>query len=124
LEKQAQRLANALFDAADEEKAQDIVLLDVSELTIICDYFLICTGASLTHVKAIAEGVLERLEEQGVTPLSLEMPRDARWIVLDYGSVVVHVFTAEARAFYDLEELWSKAKLVRPSLEPQGADIS
>lgn len=123
MEGKASELANALFEAADDEKAQDIVLLHVGELTIICDHFLNCAGASLTHVKAIAEGILERLKEQGVVPLHQQFPRDAKWVALDYGSVVVHVFTREARAFYDLEGLWSKATVVRRSLEPEGAEL-
>ena len=120
---QVSELADLLFQAADDEKADDIVLLDVADLTIICDYFLICTGKSLTHVKAIADGILENMEERGVVPLNVHAPRDARWIAMDYGGVVVHVFTAEARAFYDLERLWHKATVARREVEsaPQEA---
>lgn len=99
-------------EAADKRKALGLTVLDVRGQTIVCDYFLVCHGRSLTHVEAIAEGVEELLEEHGLRPLRRSQPADAKWIVLDYGDVVAHVFTPEARGYYDLEGLWSQAEVV------------
>lgn len=107
--------AKALFQAADEEKAVQILLLDLRPLTVLCDYFLICHGNSITHVEAIGEGIVQKMKEQGVRPLSVEQPRDPKWVVLDYGDVVVHIFTEAARRFYNLEGLWGEAAVVHSS---------
>lgn len=117
--------AGALFRAAEEEKAVEPLLLDLRSLTVMCDYFLICHGNSITHVEAIAEGIVERMEEEpGVRPLSVERPRDAKWIVLDYGDVVVHIFTEAARRFYNLEGLWGEAQVVQiPDVGCQMSDV-
>ncbi len=108
----AYRRVQLLATAADKRKALDITVLDVHGQTIICDYFLLCHGRSLTHVDAIAEGIEEYLEERGIRPLRRNQPADAKWIVLDYGDVVAHIFTAEARGYYDLEGLWAHAQIV------------
>jgi ribosome-associated protein len=84
------------------------VTLDMRELTVITDYFLICHGTSNVHIRAIADRVMERLEAQRLRP-KVEGYREAEWILLDYGDVVVHIFAEEAREFYSLERLWSDA---------------
>jgi len=101
--------ARWVCEAADKRKALDIAALDVGRLTVLCDYFVICHGRSLTHVESVAEGIEEYLEERGVLPQRRVFPPDAKWVVLDYGDVVAHVFTAEARAYYNLEGLWAQA---------------
>jgi len=106
-------LADLIYHVCDDIKGQDVVVLDVRPLTIVCDYFVIAHGLSLTHVQAIAEEIEDKLEEQGHRLQHRDRERDARWVVLDYGSVVVHVFSEEARGFYRLEDLWAKAPLVR-----------
>ena len=113
------RLADLIFHVCDETKGQDVVVLDVRLLTIVCDYFVIVHGLSLTHVQAIAEEIEDKLGEQGHTPHHKDREQDARWVVLDYGSVVVHVFSEEARAFYRLEDLWAKAPIVRRQEAPE-----
>lgn len=108
----ASERARWVCEAADKRKALGLMALDVRSLTIICDYFIICHGRSLIHVDAIAEGIEEAMEERGIRPLASNRLPDAKWVVLDYGDVVVHVFTEEARSHYDLEGLWSQAKQV------------
>ncbi len=92
-----------------ERKAYDLVVLEVGALTSVADYFLLCTGRSDTQVQAIAQRIEEGLRAEGARPLSVEGYRNAHWVVLDYGDVLVHVFYEPVRAFYDLERLWSRA---------------
>jgi ribosome-associated protein len=99
--------------AAATKKAEDIVVLDVSRLLVITDYFLICSGNSERQVRAIVEEVERRLAEtHGVKPVRREGERESHWIVLDYIDFVVHVFSREQREYYDLERLWSDAPVI------------
>lgn len=95
---------------AREKKALDIVLLDLRPLTIVCDYFVICSALNRQHVKAVAEGIEERLKVAGRRPDHIEGLTGLGWVLMDYGDVVVHVFLPEERAFYDLERLWADAE--------------
>lgn len=95
--------------ALDEKKGLDIRLLEVTEVTTLAEYFLICTGTSNTHVKTLCDAAEAALDEAGEPLLSREGHRGGTWVLLDFGSVVVHVFTNEARSFYDLERLWNDA---------------
>ncbi|WP_418790717.1 ribosome silencing factor [Phosphitispora sp. TUW77] len=98
--------------AVKDKKAKDIVLLDIEEISVVCDYFLICTGLSSTQVKAIAENIEQKLKEQGITKLRMEGYKDAHWVLIDFGAVVVHIFQENDREFYNLERLWGDAKAV------------
>jgi ribosome-associated protein len=93
-----------------DKKAKDVVLLELSGLTDIADYFLLADGTSERHVKTISDAVEEGLKEQGVRPISVEGYDKGRWIIMDYGDTVVHVFLEELRELYDLESLWIEAK--------------
>jgi len=95
-----------------ERKAYDLLLLDVRELTSLADYFLIGTGRSDRQVQAIAQGIDENLAAVGLRPTAVEGFAGGRWILLDYGDVVVHVFLDSVRVFYDLERLWMRASRV------------
>lgn len=95
--------------ALDEKKGLDIRLLEVTEVTTLAEYFLICTGTSNTHVKTLCDAAEAALDEAGEPLNSREGHRGGTWVLLDFGSVVVHVFTNEARSFYDLERLWNDA---------------
>ena len=107
-----EKVALLSAEAAEDKKARDVVVLDIQDISVICDYFVICSGLSSTQVKAIAENVEEKLQEQGIMKLRIEGFRDARWILLDFGSVVVHVFQERDREFYNLEHLWGDARVV------------
>ena len=102
-------LALALARALDARKAQDIRVLKVEDLTTVTDYFVIATGTSTTHVGALADEAEFVLSRQDVRPLRTEGHDGKRWVLLDYGSVIVHVFTKEAHDYYDLEHLWADA---------------
>ena len=95
----------------DNKKATDIKSLEITELTSVADYFVIATGTSGTHIRALADEVQDSLTKQGVEPKSVE-GKSTGWILLDYGTVVVHVFTPDQRELYSLEHLWGDAKEV------------
>lgn len=99
--------------AAADKKAQDIVLLRLSAITSFTDYFLICSGNSARQVQAIADEVQAQLKKQGVRPLNVEGYNSAEWVLIDYGPLVVHIFSENARRFYDLERLWRDAEKVK-----------
>jgi len=95
--------------AAADKKALDLVVLDMRKASSITDYFLICSGGSNRQIQAIADAIDEQLGKRGVTSLGVEGYQEARWILMDYGDVIVHVFSLETREFYDLERLWAHA---------------
>jgi ribosome-associated protein len=99
-------------EAALGRKAADLVVLDVGSVSSIADYFLICSGRSDTQVQAIADAVDEAARAHGDRPLAIEGREHGQWVLIDYGDVIVHVFYAPVRAFYDLERLWSRATRV------------
>ena len=90
-------------------KALDIKVLETGHLTTLADYFVLCTATSTTQVKALADTCEKMLKDQGEMPHHVEGHRDGGWILLDFSSVVIHVFMEESRKFYDLERLWSDA---------------
>jgi len=98
------------IEAALDKKAQDAVVIELGEICSFTDYFLICTGTSTRHNQTIAEHIEETLKKQGVRPLHIEGQTDGEWILLDYVDFVVHIFSARAREFYDLERLWRAGK--------------
>lgn len=100
-------------EAAEDKKARDVVILDISGISVICDYFVICSGLSSTQVRAIAENVEEKLAERGTKKLRIEGLKDGHWVLLDFGAVVVHVFQDHDRQFYNLEHLWGDARVVQ-----------
>jgi len=99
--------------ALDSKKGAEIKVMEVTELTSLADYFVICSGSSTTQINALCDIVEEKLEtEGGEKPLRREGHRGGTWVLLDYGCVVVHVFNNEAREFYSLERLWNDGKSV------------
>jgi ribosome-associated protein len=102
-------LARFAADAAEDKKAKEVVVLDIRGLSVIADYFVICSGNSNKQVQAIANAILDRLAEKQVPLRGMEGYDDGRWILLDFGDVVVHVFRQEEREFYNLERLWGDA---------------
>ena len=94
---------------AEEKKGRDIVSLSLSGLTLICDYFLIVTAANTRQAQSICDQIEQGMKEDGLQPLHIEGYRE-NWILIDLGSVVVHIFLEEEREFYDLERLWGEAE--------------
>ncbi len=108
----AKEVAIAVTKALDEKKGLNIKLLKIDQVSSLADYFLICTGTSNTHVKTLCDYAEYTLEQLGEPMLGREGHRGNTWELLDYGSLVVHVFTEEAREFYSLERLWADAEQV------------
>ena len=97
---------------ASDKKGSDIVLLRTAELTTMADYFVIASGRSERQVQALSQAIVDELRDDGVRPLGVEGLSSARWVLLDYGGVIVHVFSPEEREYYGLERLWSGAAQV------------
>jgi ribosome-associated protein len=107
------------------KKAEDIKAIDIGGISIIADYFLLASGGSSTQVRALAEELEFKLSQEGVEPLRVEGAQSATWIILDYGSVIIHVFHRETRNFYNLEHLWADGKFIDfPELSNGGAETS
>lgn len=98
--------------ALDSKKAQNIKVLQTEEVTILADYFIICTASSTTQIKTLSDEVGHVLEEKGEPPLRTEGYRAGGWVLIDFGAIVVHIFLKEAREFYNLERLWNDAAIV------------
>jgi len=117
----AQERVRILAEAALELKAQKPVALNVRELTSFADAFLILTGTSNRHVRSIADAVIQASKKSGQKPLGVEGEDEGRWVLIDLGDVVVHIFLGETREYYDLDRLWEDA----PSIElPSGGDAA
>ncbi len=106
-------LVKLMAEACEDEKAIDVTVLNVHELTVLVDYFVIASGRSIIQVKSIVEHVEEVLEENGVVPLRRAGHAEGKWVVLDYGSIMLHVFRQEEREYYDLENLWGDAQVMQ-----------
>lgn len=111
-ERSALDLARRIVELAEDKKAADIVLLDLSGLTSLADAFVICSGGSERQLDAIADGIIGGLRDEKIKPFGREGTAASHWILVDYGSVIVHVFTPPERDFYQLERHWSEARTV------------
>ena len=98
--------------AISSKKGLDIQVIEISDISVLADYMVIATGTSSTHVKALADEVEYKLDEAGISVSHIEGYRSNSWILLDYGSVIVHIFQKESRDYYNLERLWGDAQKV------------
>jgi ribosome-associated protein len=105
-------LARRIVELAEDKKAADIVLLDLAGLTTMADYFVICSGGSERQLEAIASGVIGSLRDEKTRPIGREGTAASHWVLVDFGSVVVHIFTPPEREYYGLEKLWSEARTI------------
>ncbi len=105
-------LAKLCVQVCDDTKAKDILLFDVREKTIVADYYIVCSGTSMPHIRAIAEHIRKAMAEKGLQPRGLDGQPESRWMVLDYGLILVHILEPEMRNFYALEELWDEARII------------
>ena len=111
-------IAAVAAKALEEKKAKDVKVLKTAEQTVLADYFVICNGSSTPHIKALVDEVDKELSRAGEPPIRREGLRSDIWVLMDFGSVIVHVFTDDARKFYNLERLWSDSELIDPSTLP------
>jgi ribosome-associated protein len=109
---QTNELAHAVVDVVANKKAANILMLDMRQLTLLADYYVLCDGTSKRQMDAITEGLLETLKKAGTHTAVVEGTPESGWMLIDFGSVIVHVFSSEKRAYYQLEELWKEAPVV------------
>jgi ribosome-associated protein len=98
------------IEAALDKKAQDAIVIELAGICSFTDFFVICTGTSSRHNQSIADGIQERMRKLGIRPLHIEGHSEGEWILMDYSDFIVHIFSARAREFYDLERLWRAGK--------------
>ncbi|HEY7701706.1 MAG TPA: ribosome silencing factor [Candidatus Limnocylindrales bacterium] len=111
-EREALDLARRIVELAEDKKAADMVVLELAPLTTLADYFVIASGGSERQLDAIADGIVEGLRDEKVRPIGREGTAASHWVLLDYGSVIVHIFTPPERDYYGLEKHWSEAKTI------------
>ncbi len=105
-------LARRVVELAEDKKAADIVLLDLAGLTTMADYFIICSGGSERQLEAIASGIIGSLRDEKTKPIGREGTAASHWVLVDFGSVIVHIFTPPEREYYSLEKHWAEARTV------------
>ena len=105
-------LAHTIVNALEEKKGENIILLDIKEITSFTDYFIICTATSNRMLNALADGVMEKTRIDHNRKGRIEGTPDSGWIIVDYGDIVVHIFDTELRQYYRLEELWDEGKVL------------
>ena len=105
-------MAMAIAKAVDSKKGKDILVLETDGVTSLCDYFVLCSGSSAPQLKALGDAAEKAMKDNDIVPHHIEGHRGGTWILQDYGDVVVHLFSEEAREFYDLDRLWQDAKTV------------
>ncbi len=108
------QIADTAYGILEDKKARDIEIIDISEVSILADYFIICSGTSTTHIRTIADELDKKMGEAGYNLIHKEGYGSARWILLDFGEIVIHIFHEEDRSFYNLERLWSDGKFSTP----------
>ena len=113
----AAEVAKVIADVLDAKKGRDVKIIHVEEKTVIAEYFVLCTGNSSTQVKGLVGEVEYQLERRGVTPYNVEGRDNNSWILMDYSNIIVHVFSREAREFYNLDKLYGDSSSVSVSTE-------
>lgn len=109
---ESRKMTELVIDALEDKKAEDITILDISEISVLADYFVIADGNNRNQVQAMADSVEEALGRAGYEPKQIEGYQTANWILMDYKDVIIHVFSKEDRGFYDLERIWRDGKPV------------
>lgn len=106
--------AKLIYDSLDNKLAVDVSIIDISNISILADYFIIAGGKNKSHIQTLSDSVGEDLAKVDIHPNQIEGYNTASWILLDYGDVIVHIFSEEDRLFYDLEKIWSDGKSILP----------
>ena len=107
-------LAKIAIEVLEDKKAEDIRVIDISDLSVLADYFIIATGNNRTQVQAMADEVEQKLGRAGAVPKQIEGYQAANWVLLDFGDVIIHIFDAQNRLFYDLERIWKDGRQIDP----------
>ena len=107
-------LAKIAIEVLEDKKAEDIRVIDISDLSVLADFFIIATGNNRTQVQAMADEVEQKLGRAGAVPKQIEGYQAANWVLLDFGDVIIHIFDAQNRRFYDLERIWKDGRQIDP----------
>lgn len=111
-ENKATEMVRLIYKAMEDKKAEDIKILDIGDVSTIADYFLICSGTNSSQLEAIIDNITETLGRAGYDSKRTEGGRNSGWVLIDYGDVVVHIFSKEDRLFYDLERIWRDGRSI------------
>ncbi len=111
---EAKEMTKLAIRALEDKKAQDIKVIDISEISTVADYFIIASGKNRSQIQAMCDNVDETMEKAGVFKKQTEGYQTANWILMDYGDIIVHIFDKENRLFYDLERIWRDGKEISP----------
>ncbi|MCM1159296.1 MAG: ribosome silencing factor [Bacteroidales bacterium] len=108
----SREMAKAAIAGLEDKKAEDIKIIDISEVSVLADYFIIANGRNRNQIQAMADSVEEKLHEEGIHPKQIEGYQTANWILMDFSDVIVHIFNEEDRLFYNLEKIWLDGKVI------------
>ena len=108
----AKKMAKIAFNALDEKKGEDITIIDISQVSVMADYFIIANGTNESQVRALVDSVEESLEKEGYVRKQREGTHTGGWVLLDFGDIIIHIFDKENRLFYDLERIWRDGKQI------------
>ena len=109
---ESKKMARLAVDALEDKKAEDITILDISEVSVLADYFIIAGGSNRNQVQSMADSAEDALGRAGYEPKQIEGYQSANWILLDYKDIIIHIFDRENRMFYDLERIWRDGKQI------------
>ena len=108
----SKKMVKLAYEALEDKKGEDIQVIEISEISVIADYFIIANGTNASQVDALVDSVTDQLGRNGFEPKRIEGIRSASWILMDYGDVVIHIFSKEDRLFYNLERIWRDGKTI------------
>lgn len=108
------RMAGVAIRALEDKKAEDIRVVDISQVSVLADYFIIANGTNTSQIQALADEVEEKLGREGYPLRQMEGYDHANWVLLDFGDIIIHIFDKENRLFYDLERIWRDGKMIEP----------
>ena len=111
----SKKMAKIAYQALDDKKGEEIRIIDISEVSVIADYFIICSAKNTSQMAALVDGVQEALYKSGFKECSVEGNKNSSWVLIDYKDIIVHIFSKEERLFYDLERIWSDGKEIEVS---------
>ena len=111
---QSKMMLKLIYQALEDKKGEDIVMIDISQVSVLADYFVICSAGNDSQIQALVDNVDEKMHENGYQIRQQEGRNSGTWVLLDYGDVIVHIFERENRSFYNLERIWNDARRILP----------
>ena len=113
----SKKILKMAFDALEDKKGEDVQILEITEITMLADYFIITNGNNPSQIQSLVDNVEEALEKEGMFTKRVEGKKDSGWVLMDYGDIVVHIFSKEDREFYDLERIWKDGKNITEEIK-------